>query len=171
MVSQLVGSGKVRDVVLAYQDAASGWTLAQLKASVDAWLAAQTRPPDYFLMNIGINDRLSPPSQAAFEADYGYILDAIHAKWPSASVLVEQVWAVGCTTVSDNFATYISNAVTARSSFSFIVGDERVYLKGADNGASEMEADGVHPKNAGSLSGPGYPDGMAAAFSTWILSH
>lgn len=154
-----------------FRDAHGGFTVAQLKATVDSWLASQNVESHFFLVNMGINDRTSLPSQASFEADYLYILDAIHVKWPRAKVLVQQVWAKGYDAVSDTLDGWIANVVMARPSFAELAGDERVYLKGSDDGLSETDQPlGLHPINPGGTTGKGYPD-MAAAFVTAILGH
>ena len=126
--------------------ATSGWGVADLAAAVDAWLASGP-PRNFVLINIGVNN-LGTVSQATYESNLAYVLDAIHAKWPRCKPLVMRVWKRGFNSQSDTMDdTWIPNVLASRA-WSGLGGDERVFLKGADDGASET-VDGIHPTTAG----------------------
>lgn len=126
--------------------------MAMMKALVDADIAA--RSEEYInalLFNLGVNDvSLGLPSQAQWESDLAYILDAFHTRWPAIKVYVMRPWLqgapwqAGCNTV----AGWIANVVAARSSWASVGPDERVWLEGGDDGAS-MTEDGIHYSTAG----------------------
>lgn len=131
--------------------ATSGWKTADLAAATPAALAAATGPaPNYAIIDIGVNDASSGTSQASFEASYGQILDALHVKWPRLRVLVAQVWSRGndvpCDLTDD---VWIPNVLATRS-WASIGLDERVTLKGNDNG-NTYTVDGTHPNHIGFL--------------------
>ena len=122
-------------------------TLASMPA---ASVAADIR----VLINLGVNDITTTlPSESTWNANYLTIIDAIHVKWPTAKVYLMRPWLHGnpspsydteCNTVADRIASIISE----RSSFVFAGPDERVWLKGSDDGAS-MTTDLTHYNAAG----------------------
>jgi lysophospholipase L1-like esterase len=130
------------------QLASSGWTVQSLSQSVQAWLNAATATPSFVLINIGVNDTAT--SQASFEASLADVLDKVHTKWPSAAILVWKIWRRGSETQMNLIDdTYIPNVLASRPwATSPAELDERVYLKGSDNGALET-TDGLHPTTLG----------------------
>jgi hypothetical protein len=105
--------------------------------------------PEWALIDIGVNDTLAPATgQAAFEASLGSVLDKIHAAWPSCQIRVAKVWARGRDALCDTVAGYIDNVLSTRAAFAAVGHDERVWMKGADDGAT-MSYDGVHYSAAG----------------------
>lgn len=127
--------------------ARSGYTTVTMQPYVDGDIAARYGAPDFILCGLGANDIST--SQANFETNYAYIIDTLHAKFPAARVLVALPWRQGfdsLATSMDN--TWIPNIVNPRSAWCGYGPDERVVLKGADNGATNT-VDGVHPNAVG----------------------
>lgn len=130
-----------------FKIAHGGNTTAQLKALIDADLAAATGTPDYILVNATINDTAPLPVEATWKTNYAYILDAFHAKWPNAVILVAYVWGIGRDSDCNTLALWI-DAVLSPRPWARVGLDERIVLKGSDNGASAM-FDTVHPNRLG----------------------
>lgn len=129
--------------------ARTGATVASMKALVDADLAATTAVEvGSALVNLGINETGSLPSQATWEGDLGYILDAFRVKWPQVSVYVMRPWQRDCGADCDTIATWIGNVVGARSAWAFVGPDERMFLENGDDGVT-YTSDGKHPNAAG----------------------
>ena len=124
----------------------SGATVATAAASISTILAglSDTLDPQVeVLCNWGANDAVSMPAEATFKANYTAILDAIHAKWPQAKARMTIPWRRGYDANCDTLATWIAAVQASRATFAYIADDERVWMKGADNGAT-MTADGTH---------------------------
>ena len=123
----------------------SGETVASALAVINTKLSVVTPTPDKmtFLLNWGVNDVAGGlPVQATFQNNYIAILDAIIARWPNAIVYLMRPWNNG----GSDFVTlgaWIGNVQAARSAFTFLGPDEKVWLKGADNGVAET-IDGTH---------------------------
>lgn len=121
------------------------------QSTVDADIAARASniAPDYILINAGVNDTGTVPSQGNFTTGYLYVLDALHTAWPNARILCMRIWARNEDTDSATVNGYINACIAARSSFAFAGPDESVFLKnGADNG-NTYTTDGIHPNRAG----------------------
>lgn len=98
--------------------------------------------PKWVLLNLGINDRsVSGMTQAQFETAYIYIVDAVHAKWPMATLYLTLPWGSGADAYADTIAGYITNVVAARSSFCVVGNDERVWFK---PNVATLSTDGLH---------------------------
>jgi len=131
-----------------------GGTVLNFKNSIIAGaLDTYTDIPTYILANWGVNDIDSEgTTQAAFEANYGYVLDALHAKWPNAKIYLMRPWWV--TTPESQILmnamddTWIPNILSTRGDFAFLGPDERIFLENGDNGAT-LTDDGCHPNAAG----------------------
>lgn len=128
--------------------AVSGATVASMRATVDADLLAATVVPDTILVNLGVNEMGALPAEATWRGDLEYILDAFHAKWPWAQAYVTLPWRRSADDDANTVAGWIATVVSARSGFAHIADDERVWLKGADDGAA-MTYDGIHYSAAG----------------------
>lgn len=98
------------------------------------------------LVNLGVNDGI-PVTEATWKANYQDILTAIHAKLPSALVYLTRPWKTTGGTHWDTIAAYIDDLVAANA-FARLGDDERVWLKGSDNGATNT-SDGTHYSAAG----------------------
>lgn len=126
--------------------AASATGAAYYALNIDGYMA--TFPDNHYavLYNIGVND-FGIASHAQWVADVEYVIDAIHAKWPESKVYLTKPWKRNFDATADTFAGWIDEIVAARS-FVYVGDDERVWLKGSDNGAT-MTADGIHYTAAG----------------------
>jgi lysophospholipase L1-like esterase len=124
--------------------------VASMKATVDADLIARSSDEwaSAVLFNLGANDLLAMPAEATWESNAEYILDAFHVKWPLAQVYLMRPWRRGYNSEADTLAGWIGTVVAARPTFAHLGPDERVFLKGADDGAT-YTSDGVHPNAAG----------------------
>jgi hypothetical protein len=122
--------------------ATGGWTIAEVYVWCVNNIASVTPVPQYALLNIGVNDG------AMTEANWRIYLDAllelIHTTFPSCQVYVTRPWLQGNEAYCDNVATRISDIVTLYLSYAHLGADERVYLKGSDDGAT-WTSDGIHP--------------------------
>ena len=132
--------------------AVSGRTVNTTLAAMSAMLAASPDAPGAaeirVLVNLGANDFAAMPAIATWESEYGQILDAIHAKWPTARVYVALAWRQNQDANANTAAASIATLVAARSSWASLGHDERVWMKGSDNGAT-MSYDGTHYSTAG----------------------
>lgn len=126
----------------------NGATIASMKATVDADLAQMTDPTDmrYVLVNLGVNDFGAMPSEAQQQADLGYILDALHTKYPSAVIAVAIPWGTGYDAASDTLAGRIATVLSTRSAWARQGHDERAWFK---PNVGTYSADGVHYNAAG----------------------
>lgn len=130
------------------QYASGGVTSDYLGSSgaLNSWLNARGYTPDFALIDIGINERNSP-NAANFEANLAYAIDRIHARWPNCRILVMKIWARGYDSFADTYAASIDTVLSTRSSFASSPSglDERIWLKGSDNGVTNADAIGLHP--------------------------
>jgi lysophospholipase L1-like esterase len=130
--------------------ARNGTTVALMKALVDADLAAMTGvAPARILVNLGANDVDGGglPAETTWNANLAYILDAFRAKWPSVTVYIAYPWRRGYDADCDTVALRI-DAVRSTRAWAPAGPDERVTIKGADDGATNTN-DGVHYSYAG----------------------
>lgn len=126
----------------------NGFSVASVAGVIVADLATMTDTPEFVLLNLGSNDVDDPlPSEATWLANYYIILDAIHAKWPSASCYIMRPWRRGYATECDTVASRIDTIVSNRA-FAHVGPDERGFLEGGDDGVT-YTADGLHPTDAG----------------------
>jgi lysophospholipase L1-like esterase len=141
---------------------AGGTTVATAAAAIATTLAAMpaTTEPVRVLMNWGANDVAALPAEATWETNYLTIIDATLVKWPQARIYLMRPWRQSFDTESDTLATRIGHLVAARPASVFLGPDERVWLKGSDNGVSET-TDGVHYNALGTA--------LAAAAWTAVL--
>ena len=107
----------------------------------------------HVLITLGVNDFPAMPAEAAYKADLATILDTIHAKWATTKVYVALPWGRNYDAQADIMAPWITAVIGARAAWAFVGPDERVWMKGADNGAT-MTVDGIHPSTpAGRIEG------------------
>jgi len=129
-----------------------GTTVALRAAAIANDLANGIGVPTYFLINLGANDvgdaSWATITEAGWTVGLTAIVDAMHAKAPNAHIYIMRPWRQGYDARCDSLAAWINDVVTSRSSFCHLGPDERVFLKGADDGAT-MTADGTHPNHAG----------------------
>lgn len=124
-----------------------GYTSAMMRALIDKDLTTLPSAPDWILVNLSIND--AGGVEATITADMNYILDAMHVKFPSARILLMRVWSSGAPSGGVSMLDdTIYPALVATRPYCALGPDERVFLKGSDNGAT-YTADGIHPNHAG----------------------
>ena len=129
--------------------ARSGYTVATMQDEIDTDLAAYTSvAPRYVLTNLGANDVVSLPTEAAWKADYQYIFSAMRAKWPNVNIYIMRPWQRGYAANCNTLATWIGDLVTANPGVCFLGPDERVFLENGDDGVT-YTSDGIHPNTAG----------------------
>lgn len=129
--------------------AQSGATVEIMAGAIAEKLAAVTTgSADHIFCNLGVNDVIAGlPAEATWKANYLTILDAMHSKWPNATMYITKPWTRGEATDCDTLAGWIDAIVAARD-FAAAGDDERVWLEGGDNGVT-MTTDGIHYSAAG----------------------
>lgn len=132
----------------AHDNIGSGGYTAEYVADsiITTALAGEPRNHIVVLFNLGVNS-FGTAIEADWIADVETIVDAVHARWPQASVYLARPWKQGYDAVADDYADWIDTIVAART-FCYVGHDERVWLKGGDNGAT-MTYDGIHYSSAG----------------------
>lgn len=117
-----------------------------------------TNTPVYVLLNLGANDVGGDVSDVHYfdtngitwKTNLAYILDAVHATWPSTKVYQMLPWRQGSTYSNKIWLirnTYIP-AVHSGRSWCYIGPDESVFLENGDDGVTYL-SDGLHPNVAG----------------------
>lgn len=127
-----------------------GLTLAQLRTFIDADLAAMADSPSvrFILVNATVNGMGYGLIGPQWQTDLAYIVDALHTKYPSATVYIAKPWARDKGTEPDTLAGYIDDIIASRAAWAAAGPDERVWLENGDNGTT-YTADGVHYTAAG----------------------
>ena len=100
------------------------------------------------LVNWGVNEMAVLPLQATWIADYQTLIDAIVAKQPAAKVFCVKPWYQGQDANANTMAGWVDQVVASRPNVAYVGHDERVWLRGTDNGVT-MTLDGVHYSAAG----------------------
>ena len=126
-----------------YNGGAANATLASTAPGIAGTLAVinPTEPVTHVLMNWGANDVVSLPAEATWETDYETIIDAVHAKWPLATIYLSRPWRQTYDTESTTLVTWIGTVQAARSTFTVLADDENVWFK--PNVATHSD-DGIH---------------------------
>jgi hypothetical protein len=134
--------------VVVTESGVGGLTIATLQARIDSDLALLLWGGNYgyALITIGANDVSALPSEAGWNSNLAYVLDAIHTWAPQARVGVALPWRRSYLAECNTLAGRIASVIGTRS-WAFIGPDERIYLEGGDDGAAET-ADGIHPTAA-----------------------
>lgn len=133
--------------------AQGGVTTAGMAAQIDTFLSNMAWPksPEYILINLGANDAVSVPimaDEATWKTHMTYIVNALKAKFQNARIYLAQVWLVSYDSQCDVLDGWIADVVA--STGVYLGHDERIWMKGSDNGAT-MTRDGVHPSAAGNI--------------------
>lgn len=149
LTASLVATGGFEESSFIGVNASNGITTADSKAQIDAFLASVTDSDGakVVLINLGTNDlpgiRAGTITQAAWVSDMGYILDAVHVKWPSALAYLMRVYRSDYTAEQDELDdTYIPAVLATRGAFAFVGPDERTFLPG-------NVTDTTHPNETG----------------------
>lgn len=125
-----------------------GITMGGEAARIGVDLTQTRQTPSYVLFNFGANNVTSLPAEATWKADAQTVLDAVHAKWPSAQVYLMRIWRRSYAANCNTLAGWIGDLVTTNSTFCHLGPDERVFLENGDNGAT-YTSDGIYPNAAG----------------------
>lgn len=93
--------------------------------------------PVYFLINIGAHDLIyGLPDEATWKANFTAALDAINTAHPDAKVYLMKSWQQGDDAEANTMAGWLDAVIASRSTFTFAGPDERVWMKGSDDGAT-----------------------------------
>jgi len=112
--------------------------------------ARPTTPPAAVLLNLGVNDAVAMPTQAAWQANYLAIVDWVRARYAVSPCYFMRWWSRNAPVGTDDTeAGWIDTLITLRTQC-FLGPDERVFLKGSDNGATNTY-DGTHMGTVGHL--------------------
>ena len=124
-------------------------TVDYWRTNIDASIAGQKDNHVIALVSLGVNDfaTFDTVPAATWIAQYQYILDAIKARWPTVEIYIMRPWKRDNDAHADEAASRINTIVGSRS-FTHLGPDERIWLKGSDNGATNTY-DGVHYSAAG----------------------
>lgn len=122
----------------------SGFTTTNAEAEVDAFVAASQFTPTWILYNLGRNDNLS---EADWKAKTGYVLDALHTKWPAALVKVTKPWWRGSIN-PPLVAAWIDSVVSTRAAWASVGDNENVWMENGDDGVT-YTYDGTHQNAVG----------------------
>jgi len=127
-----------RDPFFLKSLAQGGWMTSNVRAEIDAYLASMVeveKVPEFVLINLGSNDvfyvHYGPLTYETWSADMGYIMDAVHAKWPDARVLLARPFSTGAEfgAAFDLYDdTWIPAVIAPRSDWAGLGPDERAYL-------------------------------------------
>ncbi len=131
--------------------AVGGYNVSALKSSIDTYLLEHTNGANItgnvFLINLGANDVSALPEEATLKADYIYIIDAILAQYPLATIYLVKPWKRDHDAFCDIFAGWIDDIVGLYLGNVLVGHDERIWMKGVDNGVTM--SDGTHYSTAG----------------------
>jgi hypothetical protein len=131
--------------------AVGGTDIAEAATAIDGWLAGHTLNPNkdrnVFLINLGILVSAGE-TETSFKTNYLYIIDAIVAKYPNAQIYLSRPWSSAQPARCNIMAGWIADIVSSRSTNALLGDDERVWLEGGDNGATNTY-DGLHYSAAG----------------------
>lgn len=134
----------------AYQEstprfAISGYTMAAMKAYVDANLASVQGTPSKIVINVGVNDISSgvTPNETTWKANLTSIIDSLRTKWASADIYIAKPWRQGLDSEATIIAGYIDAVIATYGAHVFVGHNESVWVKGSDNGAAMLQ-DSVH---------------------------
>ncbi len=122
-------------------------------------LAGQPNNHTHVVINLGVND-FGIATMGPWIADMETVIDAVHARYPQASIWVMYPWKRSFDATAATYHTWVDQIITDRP---FVIAgpDEAVWLKGSDDGATNTY-DGIHYSYA---SGP--PNGETACAAQW----
>jgi lysophospholipase L1-like esterase len=134
-----VGSQRSGDEPDPDNEGHSGWTIPQVTAHVDGWLA--TYRPDVILLHIGTNDVARKSRNAP--AKLAVLLNRIAADSPRAQVFVAKIvgWQSGDETRIATFNKSVTRLVTAKGRRFHLVDQSGIHGRDMWNG--------LHPNDAG----------------------
>lgn len=131
------------------------------------------------LLNWGVNEMSEVGVSldgATWKANYSYIIDHVHARFPNAKIFITYPWAVNQDAAAATMHGWIDDLLVTHAGYLYPGVDEAVTLKWTDNGATRTDlatGSGVHYCNTGVAPEdcPGadaYAADMATAISTYF---
>jgi hypothetical protein len=120
---------------------------SEIDADIAAIVAKGGSDPAWAQVNLGTNN-VYPLDEASYKAAMGYIIEALHTQWPDIKIFVPLIWRRDVPAACDTVDGWIGDIVSTYSAYAYVGHDERVWLKGGDNGAT-MTSDGIHYSLAG----------------------
>lgn len=134
--------------------ARGGLALSVLRTYIDADLATMDGPPtanvQQIFVDATVNGMLIGGGGVVpqWQTDLAYIVDALHTKYPNATVYIDKPCQRGVGGDCNTLAGYIDTIIAARSPWALAGLDERTWLENGDDYAT-YTADGVHYNAAG----------------------
>ena len=127
----------------------SGITIEGMYARVDSDISAMAgyADPVAICINLGVNNVGTYPN-ANFVPYYEYIINAYHTRFPTSKIYCARVWRQGYDSNCDSYDNIYLPQIVSDLPFVQYGPDERIVLKGSDNGATNTY-DGIHPSAAG----------------------
>lgn len=129
--------------------AVAGKTVAQIKASIDTYIAQHDFVSGFdknvFLINLGVNEQSALPDEALWKSNYSYIINAIITEYPNAEIYLTDPWQSGYDAAADTEAGWITDLIATFAASNpgrvFQGDDERVWFK---PNVATYSTDGVH---------------------------
>lgn len=135
-----------------YNVAVGGKTLYSLTDGIASNLAAlpDTPAPDCALINIGANDVANLGTEEYCKGKLRTYVEAINAKWATTPIYFMRPWYGAYEAACDTLAGYLSD-IAGEYAYVNLGPDERVFIKGDDNGASTtmLPQPNAHPNGWG----------------------
>lgn len=146
-------------VIWTYLDSGVGsQTVASYRAimqggSTFTGVPALQSPPAAVLFDLGVNDSIvgPMPTQANWKSDWLIMIDLVRTHWPNTPIYIMTWWGGNGSqpTDADTEAGWMADMIAARANV-YQGPDERIWYKGADNGATNTY-DGTHQSLAGNI--------------------
>jgi lysophospholipase L1-like esterase len=148
-------NGGANSAALTIHAGNQGWAVNYLNVLDAQMLEAPTvqQARVIALINIGVNDFCcSGFNGAAWKTAMLTLIDRISQRWPDSEKYIAIPWSRGHDAEADAMSVLIDEVIIERPTVRRGP-DERVWLKGADDGAT-MTSDGVHYSAAGNAQAP-----------------
>ena len=134
--------------------AVAGKTVAQIKSSIDTYIAQHNYNANFdrnvLLVNLGVNEQSALPDEATWKSNYSYIINALITEYPNAEIYLTDPWQNGYDAAADTEAGWITDLIgtfaISNPGRVFQGDDERVWFK--PNVATYSD-DGVHRNATG----------------------
>jgi hypothetical protein len=125
--------------------ASGGQDLSEAVGWIDDRISYHTLNPNVdkyiFFINFGIIEAVGE-TEANFESNYLYIIDALRVKFPGCIIFLTYPWSANDPTRGATIKPYINDVIAARTGV-YAGDDEGVWAENGDNGAT-MYYDGLH---------------------------
>ncbi len=135
--------------------AEAGWRVLTARTNIDTDLAAvpDDPAPEFILINFGANDCEVVLTEEAWKADYTYLLEAFHTKWPDAKIYVMFPWRRDngdILTPINTLCSWLSDLIDIYD-YVYAGPDERIWFENGDDGETYTLLRGVHYNTAGQV--------------------